>query len=144
MAWRLAAVLLVAVLSTPPGAAADNACVIGGRGFFRVYVDSGGLFAAFAHDHLIEAGKIDGCASVDAQNPVKSSVKLTFSTAAIHVMVLIKSRTLFPTMGRSRSFCSGNTVPIDADEAVMTESDAMTTSTDCATFPTFRVKFCRT
>jgi polyisoprenoid-binding protein YceI len=87
MVWRVAPILLVAALSAAaPGVAADNACVIGGRGFFRVYVDSGGLFAAFAHDHIIEAGKIDGCASVDAQNPVKSSVKLTFSTAAIHVM----------------------------------------------------------
>ena len=87
MGCRLAVAFFVAVLATAtPAAAADNACVIGGRGFFRVYVDSGGLFAAFAHDHLIEAGKIDGCASVDAQNLVKSSVKLSFPTTAIRVM----------------------------------------------------------
>lgn len=87
MARRLATALLLAVLfAVTPVIAADNACVIADRGFFRIYVDAGGLFSAFAHDHLIEATRIDGCASVDAQNLAKSSVKLSFPSAAIRVM----------------------------------------------------------
>lgn len=85
MVLRLA--IFVAMLSASTSAArAENACVMGGRGFFRVYAEAGGLFSVFAHDHVIEAGKIDGCASVDPKNLVQSSVKLSFSTAAIRVL----------------------------------------------------------
>jgi len=66
--------------------AAQNACVAPGRGFFRVYAEAGGLFSVFAHDHLIEAEKIEGCAAVDLQNPSQASVKLSFATASLRVM----------------------------------------------------------
>jgi len=67
-------------------AAAQNACVTPGRGFFRVYAEAGGLFSVFAHDHLIEAEKIDGCASVDLQNPAQASVKLSFAASSLRVL----------------------------------------------------------
>src|SRR5688572_26201803 len=83
----VAALFLLAVLAVPSsGVALQNACVIPGKGFFRVYADAGGLFSVFAHDHLIEAQKIEGCAVVDLQNPAQASVKLTFSTADLRVM----------------------------------------------------------
>jgi len=66
--------------------AVENVCVVPGRGFFRVYADAGGLFGVFAHDHVIQADKIEGCAAVDLQNLPQSSVKLSFSTADLHVM----------------------------------------------------------
>lgn len=67
-------------------AAAQNVCLIPGRGFFHIEVEAGGLFSVFAHDHLIEAGKIEGCAVVDPQNVGKSSVKLSFSAADVRVL----------------------------------------------------------
>jgi len=67
-------------------AAAENVCVAPGKGFFRVHADAGGLFGAFAHDHLIEAAKIEGCAAVDLQNLPQSSVKLTFAAAELRVI----------------------------------------------------------
>jgi polyisoprenoid-binding protein YceI len=66
--------------------AAQNACVTPGRGFFRVYAEAGGLFSVFAHDHLIEAEKIEGCAAVDLQNPAQSSVKLSFAAGGLRVV----------------------------------------------------------
>ena len=66
--------------------AAETACIVPGRGFFRVHAGAGGLFGAFAHDHLIEAGKIEGCAAVDLQNLAQSSVKLSFSAAELRVV----------------------------------------------------------
>jgi polyisoprenoid-binding protein YceI len=66
--------------------AVQNACVVPGRGFFRVYAEAGGLFSVFAHDHLIQAEKIEGCAAVDLQNPAQASVKLNFATAGLRVM----------------------------------------------------------
>jgi polyisoprenoid-binding protein YceI len=65
---------------------AQNACVITGRGFFRVYAEAGGLLSAFAHDHLIEAEKIEGCAAIDLQNPAQASVKLNFAAGGLRVM----------------------------------------------------------
>jgi polyisoprenoid-binding protein YceI len=44
------------------------------------------LFGAFAHDHEIEAQKIQGCAVIDSANLTRSSIKLTFTTADIRVM----------------------------------------------------------
>jgi polyisoprenoid-binding protein YceI len=65
---------------------AENICVMPNRGFFRVHTGTGGLFGVFGHDHLIEATKIEGCASVDARNLAQSSVKLTFAASELHVM----------------------------------------------------------
>jgi hypothetical protein len=48
------AILLTLVLSTA-AVAVDGPCVIPGRGHFYIHVGTGGLFGAFAHDHLIEA-----------------------------------------------------------------------------------------
>jgi polyisoprenoid-binding protein YceI len=58
-----------------------SVCLIPGRGQFRVYANAGGLFGAFAHDHVIEAQKIEGCADVE-----KNSVKVTFKTAGLKVL----------------------------------------------------------
>jgi polyisoprenoid-binding protein YceI len=66
--------------------AADGPCVIPGRGYFRINVGTGGLFGAFAHDHVIEAQKIDGCATLDAKDLAHSSIKLTFPAADIKVI----------------------------------------------------------
>ena len=87
MLRRLAAVVFVVFLFTPAsGAAVEKACVIESRGFFRIYTETGGLFGAFGHDHVIEAGKVDGCASVDLANLAQSSVNLSFPTASIRVL----------------------------------------------------------
>ena len=61
-------------------------CVIPGRGYFRIHVGSGGLFGAFAHDHHIEAQKVEGCANLDAKDLTHSSIKLTFAASAVRVM----------------------------------------------------------
>jgi len=65
---------------------AQSACLVSGRGQFRVYANAGGLFGAFAHDHLIEAQKIEGCANIDPKNLSRSSVKVTFRTADLRVL----------------------------------------------------------
>jgi polyisoprenoid-binding protein YceI len=79
------AILLTLVLSTA-AVAADGPCVIPGRGHFYIHVGAGGLFGAFAHDHLIEAQGIEGCAVIDSNDLTHSSIKLTFSTAGIRVL----------------------------------------------------------
>ena len=56
---------------------------LAGRGYFRVHVGTGGLFGAFAHDHLIEAQKVEGCAVLDAKDLTHSSIKLTFPAAGV-------------------------------------------------------------
>ena len=66
--------------------AADGPCVIPGRGHFYIHVGAGGLFGAFAHDHLIEAQRIEGCAVIDSNDLTRSSIKLTFSSADIRVL----------------------------------------------------------
>ena len=78
--------LLVCLFSNLSSAIAQNACLISGRGYFRIHADAGGLFGAFAHDHLIEAQKIEGCAAMDSQNPARSSVKVTFQTSGLRVL----------------------------------------------------------
>jgi polyisoprenoid-binding protein YceI len=55
-------------------------------GFFRIHVGTGGLFGAFAHDHLIEAQKVEGCAVIDGKDLTRSSIKLTFPAANVRVM----------------------------------------------------------
>jgi len=57
-----------------------------GRGYFRIHVGTGGLFGAFAHDHLIEARKVEGCALLDANNLTRSSIKLTFPASSVRVV----------------------------------------------------------
>ena len=78
--------VLTILLGSMVSQAADRACVVPGRGHFRIHLGSSGLFGAFGHDHLIEAQKIEGCATIDANNPTNSSVELAFPTAAIRVL----------------------------------------------------------
>jgi polyisoprenoid-binding protein YceI len=63
----------------------ERACVVPDRGYFRILVDSAGIFGVFGHDHLIEAMGINGCASIDLRNLSQSSVKLTFSARDLRV-----------------------------------------------------------
>src|SRR5262245_33769778 len=74
-------VILFTLSLSTAAAAADGPCVIPGRGHFYIHVGAGGLFGAFAHDHLIEAQRIEGCAVIDPNDLTHSSIKLTFSTA---------------------------------------------------------------
>jgi polyisoprenoid-binding protein YceI len=66
--------------------ASDGPCVISDRGHFQIHAGTAGLFGAFAHDHLIEAGKITGCATMDPKDVIHSSIKLDFPTASIRVV----------------------------------------------------------
>jgi polyisoprenoid-binding protein YceI len=83
---RWTVLFLIVVLVSFSAHAADRACVVPGRGYFRINVGTGGLFGAFGHDHLIEATKIEGCAAVDMQDLAHSSIALTFPTSAIRVL----------------------------------------------------------
>jgi polyisoprenoid-binding protein YceI len=64
----------------------DGPCIIPNRGYFRVHVGTGGLFGSFAHDHLIEAQKVEGCAVLDTKDLTHSSIKLTFLASGVRVM----------------------------------------------------------
>src|SRR5438477_7840569 len=66
--------------------AAEGPCVIPDRGHFQVHVGAGGLFGAFAHDHLIQAEKFTGCAMLDSKDLTRSSIKLEFPSSAIRVI----------------------------------------------------------
>jgi polyisoprenoid-binding protein YceI len=79
-------VILFSLCFSAVGAAADGPCLVPGRGHFYIHTGTGGLFGAFAHEHLIEAQKIEGCAAIDSSNLTRSSVKLTFLTADIRVL----------------------------------------------------------
>jgi polyisoprenoid-binding protein YceI len=74
------------MLVVSPLAAADGPCVIPGRGHFYIHTGTAGLFGAFAHDHLIEAQKVEGCATVDPKEVINSSIKLGFPTASLRVI----------------------------------------------------------
>jgi polyisoprenoid-binding protein YceI len=78
--------LVFGLLFFAPLFAEKQTCVIPDRGHFRIHVGTAGLFGAFGHDHLIEAQKIQGCASIDSGNLAQSSVKLTFTTAGLQVL----------------------------------------------------------
>jgi polyisoprenoid-binding protein YceI len=79
--------LLLVCLTIRPGmVSAESACLIPGRGHFRVYVDAGGLFGVFAHDHVIEANRIEGCATIDSGNLSRSSAQVVFHTPDLHVL----------------------------------------------------------
>src|SRR5262245_36639007 len=89
MTSKLLFILSLYVAAFPAGAVAEpfeNVCLLPGRASFRVYVDSGGIFGVFVHDHVIEATKMEGCASVDLQSPAQSSVNLKFATAELRVL----------------------------------------------------------
>ena len=66
--------------------AAEQHCVVPGRGYFRIHVGSAGLLGSLGHEHSIEAQKVTGCAMVDSNDAVRSSVKLEFSAADIRVI----------------------------------------------------------
>jgi polyisoprenoid-binding protein YceI len=78
-------IMLLLVLS-PSAAAADGPCIIPGRGHFYIHAGTAGLFGALAHEHTIEAQKIDGCAVIDSGDITRSFVKLIFTTADIRVI----------------------------------------------------------
>jgi polyisoprenoid-binding protein YceI len=82
---RLLLVLFGLVLA-PAAFGADGPCVIPGRGNFYIRTGTAGLFGAFAHDHLIEARKVEGCAVIDPGDLTRSSIKLSFATADIRVL----------------------------------------------------------
>jgi len=78
--------LVVALLISRTVFAAEQHCVVPGRGYFRIHVGTAGLFGALAHDHSIEAQKVMGCALIDSNDVAHSSVKLEFPTAGIRVI----------------------------------------------------------
>ena len=77
LAWMLIAITVFA---------ADGPCVIPRRGHFQIHVGTAGLFGAFAHNHLIEAESIMGCATIDSNDITHSSIKLDFPAAGIRVL----------------------------------------------------------
>jgi polyisoprenoid-binding protein YceI len=78
--------LLASMLIGAAAFGADGPCVVPQQGYFRIHVGTGGVFGAFAHNHLIEAQRITGCASVDPKDVTHSSIKLTFTTADLRVL----------------------------------------------------------
>jgi polyisoprenoid-binding protein YceI len=78
--------LLSAWLFVLPAFAQNSACVVPGRGHFQIHAGTGGLFGGFAHDHLIEAQQIEGCAQIDSKDLTHSTIKLNFATAGIKVI----------------------------------------------------------
>ena len=82
---RCIAVLVFAWFSAA-GFAADGPCIIPGRGHFRIETGTAGMFGMFAHDHVIEAQRIEGCAVLDPVDLTRSSIKLTFATSGIRVL----------------------------------------------------------
>lgn len=82
----------VCTLITASAYGADGPCVVPQRSYFRVHVGTAGLFGALAHNHLIEAQKITGCATIDPKDITHSSIKLAFTTAGIRVMDTGKDR----------------------------------------------------
>src|SRR5262245_38105105 len=78
--------LLFLIMIAAPAFAADGPCIIEGRGHFQIHTGTAGLFGAFAHDHLIEAQKINGCATLNPNALTSSSIKLTFTTASLRVL----------------------------------------------------------
>src|SRR5215831_953206 len=80
----LAFVLLSLLGNGGPGV--DSPCVVSEQSHFRIHVGTSGLFGGFAHDHEIEAQKIEGCAQINSSDPTQSSIKLTFPSSAIRVI----------------------------------------------------------
>ena len=78
--------ILVSIVFAVPFYSAPGPCVVPERGYFRIHVGTGGLFGGFAHEHLVEAQKIAGCANLDPSGPTHSSLKLVFTTANLRVI----------------------------------------------------------
>ena len=78
--------LLLAIVFATPVHSTAGPCVVPEGSFFRIHVATGGLFGGFAHEHLIEAQKIEGCANIDPSGPAKSSIKLIFPTANLRAI----------------------------------------------------------
>src|SRR5215468_217831 len=83
---KLTLLILTQLLVASNAFASSGACVLPGRGHFQIHVGTAGLFGAFAHNHLIEAEKISGCAAMDPRDPTHSSIKLDFPASNIRVM----------------------------------------------------------
>src|SRR2546422_9085024 len=79
-------ILLLLITIAPNLFAAEGPCVIPGRGHFQVHVGTGGLFGAFAHNHLIQSERITGCAMLDQKDLTRSSIKVEFPASAIRVV----------------------------------------------------------
>src|SRR5262245_4753782 len=81
--------LLLAAILVSGAAAQDgvqNACVDNEHSRFVIHVGTGGMFGAFAHDHLVQAKQISGCAKIDRSRPEQSSVELTFPSKGVTVL----------------------------------------------------------
>ena len=83
---KLTLLILTQLLVASNAFASYGACVLPGRGHFQIHVGTAGLFGALAHNHLIEAEKISGCAAMDTRDPTHSSIKLDFPASNIRVM----------------------------------------------------------
>ena len=79
-------ILLISLLVAVAPATAERLCVDPQNSKFSIHVDAGGMFGAFAHDHIIEAHDIKGCANIDWAKLDQSTVELTFTSSAIKVM----------------------------------------------------------
>src|SRR5215472_8890265 len=79
-------VLLLSIVFAVRAHPAPGPCIVAEGSYFRIHVGTGGLFGGFAHEHLIEAQKIDGCANIDSSGPAKSSIKVIFPTANLRVI----------------------------------------------------------
>src|SRR5262245_16329459 len=82
---RCIAVLVFAWFSAG-GFAADGLCIVPGLGHFLIETGPAGMFGMFAHDHVIEAQRIEGCAVLDPGDLAHSKIKLTFATSGIRVL----------------------------------------------------------
>src|SRR5437016_4362691 len=82
---RVLFTLIILLVSTGLQAA-NGPCVVSQSSHFRIHVGTGGLFGAFAHDHDIEAQKIEGCAGINTKDLAHSSIKLEFATSGIKVL----------------------------------------------------------
>src|SRR4029077_9048345 len=78
--------LLLALLISNNVFAAEQHCVVPGKGYFRIHVGTSGLFGGLGHEHSIEAQNVTGCAMIVSNDVAHSSVKLEFPSADIRVI----------------------------------------------------------
>lgn len=83
---KTSVIVLFALILAVNAFGADGPCIVEGRGHFQIRTGTGGLFGAFAHDHLIEVQKITGCATLNPADLTRSSIKLVFTTASLRVL----------------------------------------------------------
>ena len=79
-------ILALTIFCIAETAAAEGPCIIPGRGRFLIHVGTAGLFGTFAHNHVVQAEKISGCATIDSNNSTHSAIKLEFPTAGLRVI----------------------------------------------------------